>query len=365
MILRRALLVLVVLTATACGSAKEAGDTAPAPTWHYLVYERLVGEKGVWIAEPDGRRARLLVAHAELPVISPDGKWVVYSGGECDAPDSPTCGSAFLVSTELGAKPRPLGAEAGWPTTWLPDSRAIVTERSASTEEDELVRIDIADGKETTLARGRLCGWSLSPDGRRLVVALAHGQALGNDVFPVVDLYVVDVAHGGEPKAITNTGDSAYPVWGPKSIAFAKLIPTKYPNRNTEFARNEIWQIRPDGTSRTRISGPLPEDMTGYPHWHCIGLKPIDWSDDGSALLAEEECEAVGQSVAVDPRTGAIRSLGEGTFTVALSQDAQIALVQWGDERVGPRNQRVLIYPYAGGKPNVVALGASAPSWNR
>ena len=216
------------------------------------------------------------------------------------------------------------------------------------------------------IARGELWGWSLSPDGRRLVAALAHGQALGNDVFPVVDLYVVDVAHGGDPKAITNTGDSAYPVWGPKSIAFAKLIPTKYPNRNTEFARNEIWQIQPDGTSRTKISGPLPEDLlTGHPHWHCIGLKPIDWSDDGSALLAEVECEAVGQSVAVDPRTGAIRSLGEGTFTVALSQDAQFALVQWGDERVGPRNERVLIYPYAGGKPNVVALGASAPSWNR
>jgi hypothetical protein len=103
--------------------------------------------------------------------------------------------------------------------------------------------------------------------------------------------------------------------------------------------------------------------VKGY--WHCIGLEPSDWSDDGSTLLAEVGCEGVGQSVAVDPQTGTVRSLGEGTFTVALSHDAQYALVQWGDERVGPQQQRVLIYPYAGGKPKIAARGAFAPSWNR
>jgi hypothetical protein len=269
-----------------------------------------------------------------------------------------------LVSTELGAKPRPLEGEAGWPTHWLPDSKAIVTERSPNVEEDELVRIDIADGQETKLAHGQFWGWSTAPDGRKIVFALEHGEDPENDVFPVIDLYVVDVEGRGDPKAITNTGDSAYPAWGPKSIAFAKLIPVTYPGANTEFAKNEIWRIQPDGTGRTTITGPMPERLVkGY--WHCIGLEPIDWSADGRAMLAEVHCEGIGQTVAVDPQTGAIRRLGEGTFAVALSHDAQFALVQWGDERVGRNNERVLIYPFAGGAPTVVARSAFAPSWNR
>src|SRR5204862_2084592 len=123
------------------------------------------------------------------------------------------------------------------------------------------------------------------------------------------------------------------------------------------------WRIQPDGAGRRTISGPVPEDfMTG---WHCIGLEPIAWSRDGGALLASLDCEGVGRSVAVDPQTGAFRSLGDGTFTIGLSHDHQFALVQWGDERVGPENERILIYPYTGGKPMVVARGAVSPSWNR
>ncbi|HEU5066087.1 MAG TPA: hypothetical protein VFT86_09490 [Gaiellaceae bacterium] len=80
---------------------------------------------------------------------------------------------------------------------------------------------------------------------------------------------------------------------------------------------------------------------------------------DGIRETVLERCVEAGL-IAPESReiTGALRSLGEGTFTVALSQDAQFALVQWGDERV-------LICPYSGGKPDVVARGAVAPSWNR
>ena len=170
------------------------------------------------------------------------------------------------------------------------------------------------------------------------------------------DLYVADLDGGGDPKAITDTGDSGYPAWGPKSIAFAKLIPYK------GFGRNEIWRIQPDGSDRSPITDSSWKHYTG---WHCIGLEPIDWSADGSALLASWHCEAVGESVAVDPQTGATRSLGEGTLTVGLSHDGRFALTQWGDERVGQKRESVLIYPYAGGAAKVVARGASSPSWNR
>jgi dipeptidyl aminopeptidase/acylaminoacyl peptidase len=346
-------LTVLVSTVVGCRSDEQEQGPAPTATQRYLVYERETGQKGVWIADVDGSHPRFLVPGGG-PLISPDGKWVLYGGDEED----------YVVSTELGAKLRPLGAEIGWPTRWTPDSKAIVTTRAVTETKDALVRIDVSTGKEATLAEGRFSGWSLSPDGRRIVFGLEHGKSPDVSVFPRSDLYVTDLDGRGDPKPITNTGDSAYPVWGPKSIAFAKLVPLKEPGPDTEFARNEIWRIQPDGTARATISGPLPERLVkGF--WHCTGLEPIDWSGDGRALLAEVYCEGIGQTVAVDPQTGAIRSLGQGTFTVGLSQDAQFALVQWGDERVGQENERVLIYPYAGGKPTVVAKGAFGPSWNR
>jgi hypothetical protein len=335
----------------------------PASIQRHLVYEKLTGEQGIWIADVDGSNARLLVPGGTSSSISPDGRWVAYAP-PCEGSSS-DCDETYIVSTKPGAEPRPLMAQVGWPARWSPDSTRIVTTLSLDGDTvDELVTIDVASGKEVTLARGDFWGWSISPDGKRVVFARAHGEASDEGVFPAIDLYVTELDGGDDPKPVTNTGDSAYPVWGPKAIAFARLIPAKQPSPNTEFARDEIWRIEPDGTGRRTLSGPLPERfLKGY--WHCIGLEPSDWSDDGSALLAAVHCEGVGQTVAVDPETGAIQSLGEGTFTVGLSRDGQFALVQWGDERVGQENERVLIYPYAGGKPTIVARGAFNPSWNR
>jgi dipeptidyl aminopeptidase/acylaminoacyl peptidase len=332
----------------------------PEPIERHLVYEKIVGETGIWIADADGSNPKLLVAEGEyheisFPQISPDGTQVAYVG-DCG---SSHCTNAYVVSTS-GGKPRRFasGIEG---ISWSPDSQRIV---GVTWPSKELLSVNVATGDEMKLARGDFWGWSISPDGEKVVFALEHGTEPQNHVFPRIDLYVANVDGLGDPKPITTTGDSAYPVWGPKSIAFTKLIPSKQPSPNTEFARNEIWRIQPDGTGRTTISGPLPDRFVeGY--WHCIGLEPIDWSEDGSALLAAVDCEGIGQSVAVDPQTGAIRSLGEGTLTVALSRDEKFALVQWGDERVGTEHDKILIYPYAGGKPHIVAMGAVVPSWNR
>src|SRR5205823_1772541 len=88
-------------------------------------------------------------------------------------------------------------------------------------EEDELVSIDVASGEEVTLARAaQFFGWSFSPDGERIVFARADRSADGY-ISEDVDLFVT-AADGGGTRRITETGDSTHPVWGPKSIAFAK-----------------------------------------------------------------------------------------------------------------------------------------------
>jgi Tol biopolymer transport system component len=357
-VLKRAALLAVVLVTAACGSGERAAGPQPSSVSRYLVYEKVTGEKGVWIADVDGSHPRLLVRGGARPLISPDGKWVVYVA-VCSEPGASDCDQTNVVSTELGAKPRLCAEEPLWRMTWSPDSKTIVATHSLDVSRDALVRIDVASGDEVTLAQGEFWGWSIAPSGKSIVFALAHGESSGEYPGPKIDLYVANLDGSSDPKPITNTGESGYPVWGPKSIAYAKLISYK------GFGRNEIWRIQPDGSDRTTITGPLPDRFLTPPAAHCVGLKPSAWSPDGTALLAEWECEALGESVAVDPQTGAIRTLGEGTFTLALSRDGRFALVQWGDERVGATNQRVLIYPYAGGKPTIVARGAFSPSWNR
>jgi len=58
-----------------CGSSMSTEK--PEPIERHLVYERLIGETGIWIADVDGARPRLLLPDGGAPEISPDGKWVI------------------------------------------------------------------------------------------------------------------------------------------------------------------------------------------------------------------------------------------------------------------------------------------------
>jgi Tol biopolymer transport system component len=357
-VLKRAAFVAVVLGLVGCGGGS-------APIERHVVYERVVGETGIWIADVDATRPRLLVRDGQLPVLSPDGKLVAYFA-DCRASN---LGCTYVVSTS-GGKPRVLSTRRlDEPITWSPTSERVASisafggrEYQQGDEEDELVSIDVATGEEVTLARAaQFFGWSLSPDGERVVFARA-GRTEEGYISEDVDLFVT-TADGGETRRITQTGDNSNPVWGPKSIAFAKYGPFE-----NEGAPWEIWQIQPDGTGRTSITKPPPKRLVGQGHG---GLFPIDWSEDGSALLAASVSDSGSEPVAVDPETGAARTLGRfgrpwGADTIALSRDGMSVLIQDGSfADVPPEKMAVLIVPYQGGKPIRVARGARAPSWNR
>lgn len=348
--LRSAALLAVALVAAGCGSSKAAG---PGPVKHYLVYEKLVGEKGVWIADADGSNPRLLVPEGHSPVISPDGRWVAYVGG-CDSEDA--C-SETVVSSTSGGKPRSV-APSITHAQWSPDSERIVGARGPTPWDEKLVSIDLESGKETTLAEGYLWRWSFSPDGKQIVYGRAPpipedtGEGQG-------DLFVVD-RDGGDARQITDSDRDGYPVWGPDSIAFGRLVP------DGGWGWNEIWSVQPDGSGLKPLTVPLPKEFRGDGY---SGLAPVGWSDDGRALLAGWLNSFGSMPVAVDPETGEARMLDESEtiHTAAISHDGRFALAYTYPPVGTPdeENATVLIAPYGGGKPTVVARGAGSPSWNR
>jgi WD40-like Beta Propeller Repeat len=362
-VLKRAALLTVVLVTAGCGSVERAAGPKPnsrEPIARHLVYEKLLGERGVWIADVDGSNARLLVRDGRAPVISPDGKWVAYVGG-CAAEDEYQCKGTFVVSTS-GGKPRTLSSDVDIRrpvvSAWSPDSKHVVVLRGY--EEPVLVSIDLASGKELKLAEGVSWEWSFSPDGKQIVFARA-GPGVHASGMKRTDLFVVESA-GGEPKQITETGDSLAPVWGPKSIAFARLVP------DGEWGRSEIWQVQPDGSGLKTITGPLPEPYRGDGGDGSDGLIPVAWSEDGRALLSAWLWGSA-LPVAVDPDTGEIRELLDQplAYAVAIARDGRATLAYTYPSIGGfdEDSATVLIVPYAGGKAKIVARGAGSPSWNR
>jgi len=359
-LLRTAAFVAVVVVAAGCGSVERAGGPAPTQVERHLVYEKLVGEKGIWIADVDGNNPRLLVPEGHSPTISPDGRSVAYTGG-CGAEHG--CFGTYVVSTSRG-KPRCISScdMSGRSITWMwsPDStRVLMTRGSRSADVDELVSIDVSAAESSVLASGSFAGASWSPDGKQVVFAKAT-PTTENSSEPAFNLFVVD-GSGGKPKQITEGGDSVEPLWGPKSIAYSKVV-----SGADGWSKNEIWRVQPDGSGRKTISGPLRGHLRaeGFD-----GLVPVAWSDDGRALLAGLMTEYGAEPVAVDPDGGSPELLPgtEGLGTAGLSHDGRYVLAYYEPPfgSLHEEDTKVVILPSAGGKPTFVMRGAWLPSWNR
>jgi Tol biopolymer transport system component len=167
----------------------------------------------------------------------------------------------MLVSAS-GGRPRLLMRAVDQPV-WSPDSRRVAAVRHFDDRRRALLSIEIETGKSTTVARGAIDGVSFSPRGDELV--FTRGAVFGS-----VDIYVAD-ADGGRERRVTDDGESAYPVWGPREIAFARIVPYR------GWDAHEIWLVRPDGGGR-RLLTKTPRSLLGQA---IVGLVPVAWSSNG------------------------------------------------------------------------------------
>lgn len=277
--IRAAALVAAALAVLGC-----TGDSDQEPIRRYLVYTRHVGwaDNPILIGDVHGRRMRRLT-RGEYGLIAPDGS-VVAIGSQ----------SPIRLIRPDGTGERVLGP--GRPAGWFADSRhLLVFQRRA------LVSVDTDDGDTVVLVDDQklLRGWSVSPEGSRLVYALARKENRSGECGEYVDLYAVD-HDGGSRRRLTHDTRSSDPVWGDGRIAFARE-PVKPP---CALPRSGVWTMSEDGSDVRPV---LPEAPRRFAWNGYYGLRPHGWVSGRPLLLVGVRTEWGDELALIDVRNRRIR----------------------------------------------------------
>jgi hypothetical protein len=151
---------------------------------------------------------------------------------------------------------------------------------------------------------------------------------------------------------ITNDGPSLNPIWGPDGIAFDH----ERLRRHAEPAYR-VWLMASDRSVRRAITAlavpPLRE-----------GLVPIGFSRHGHRLLAEYEGLDTNEAWLLTLPGGHATPLSADLTGAALSHEGTSALVDRGALLKSDSAGMVESLPLAGGRPRVLAVHASEPSWH-
>jgi hypothetical protein len=278
-VIRPAALLAAALVAGGC-----ADDSSEEPIRRHLVYTKAVGlpAKAVWIGDVDGRKMRRLT-RGDYGLVAPDGRIVAISTGS----ETHTIGVDGRDEEVVSR---------GRPAAWFSDSRHLLVFRG-----DALVSVDVEDGDATDLVpdANLLRGWSVSPDGNRLVYGLARKESRLGQCGEYIDIYAVD-RDGGSRRRITDDGRSSDPVWGDGRIAFARE-PVKPP---CVMPKSGIWTIGADGNDARPILRQAPRRFAwnGY-----YGLRPHGWVSGRPLLVAGVRTEWGDELALVDLRSKRIR----------------------------------------------------------
>ena len=291
----------------------------------------------IWRAALDGTNPRRIAA-GHSPAISPDGRWIAYLRVEW-TPRS--VAEEIRVMPTLGGSSRVLRHEEGrrglfGQPIWSPDSRSLVVSGT-----DGLLAIEPESGDTTVLQRRREGSnpgvASFSPDGTELAFDVSDSTG--------ADVYVLSLPSGAL-RRLTDDGQSAGPVWGPRGIAFA---------RHTLRGNGDIWLMDGNGKRKRRLTRTS------------AGIQPFAFSDDGRRLLAFNPAIHNGRLWAVDVERGESRDLTGWVgdlFPLGLSRDGSRILARVGCGALIRQSGSVERISFANGKKRTLAEGPCVASWN-
>ena len=230
-----------------------AGLRAQAPARHTITHE------DVWLMKRIG-----------APVVSPDGRWAVFSVTEPSYDENASVSDLWIVPTDGSAEPRRL-----------------------------------------TNTRGGESGVAWSPDGRKIAFT---ARREGDDA---PQIYVLDVTQGGEAQRVTAVSTGAgSPKWRPDGGAFL-FVSTVYPGAATDSANRAEAAARRARKWNARV-------YDGFP------IKSWDrWLDDRRPSLFVQTLEPgarahdllAGTQLAAMPGFGGQMGDGNETISAAWTPD--------------------------------------------
>jgi hypothetical protein len=308
------------------------GSTAAASRETHLVYTRDFGTKrsAVWIADGEGRHTRRLAA-GNYGLVAPQGDVVAIDRGENDV---------YLVRSD-GSSERLLARHLR-PYLWAPDGRTLLAYNRRA-----LFGLDVRSGRRTLLMRGSTYGASVSPDSRALVYALATRKDPTGGCNEHVDLHVVGLDGRGD-RQMTHDGRSALPLWGPRHITFARILPS--------CMSPTLWRVRPD-RSRLRLLAHVPRRFLDHGFY---GLSPLGWLADRKHLVLGLRSEWGEEAVLLHVPSGRLRH--QHRYVDDVAADGALVGTQGGAE--GPYT--IIVFRASGGRSRLVAHGSvCCADWNR
>jgi tricorn protease len=301
----------------------------------------------LWSVPREGGDARQLTTggHEGLPVFSPDGRWIAFTGrydGNVDA---------YVIPAE-GGEPKRLTWHPGQdvPVGWTPDGKRVlfVSDREAYADLTRLYTVPVEGGATEVLPMWRAADGSLSPDAARIAYVPnikwqnSWKRYRGGQTTPIYLLKLSDLSVERVPRQ--NSNDSN-PVWFGDAVYFlsdrdgavtlfaydtkAKAVKRVIENKGLDFKAlsagpdaliyeqfGEIYLLDPvSGKSKKvniEIAGDLPATRT---HYEKVGDKIQNAAISPTGVRAV--FEAHGEILTVPGDKGDIRNL---TRTTALAE---------------------------------------------
>jgi len=226
------------------------------------------------------------------PLISPDGKWILYSVYTKDLENDRSDSRLWRVPT-AGGEARAITTK-GWGHSWTPDSQHLTFTARSKDQGSQIFKLDLNGGGERvqmTNIKGGIGGHQWSPDRKRLLLSI-RDKNTDNPTIPwVIDdlifkqdyvgyikhrpthLYVHDLESQTTMQITDGDYDEYGATWSPDGtmIAFTSNR-TEDPDRNDN---SDIWLVKSDVPADkqepiqlTTNSGP-----DGSPIWHPDGKR--------------------------------------------------------------------------------------------
>jgi TolB protein len=292
-----------------------------------------------YLMNPDGTNLRRVTDNTNgdsFPVLSPDGKKIVFDSNRNRAEDEPLNASDLFVMSTDGSDQMRL--TRGSSANWSPDGKHVAFHASASgtgtpirtdpgsaTSDSDIFVANVDDllagvepPRNITNSVGIIdedADWS--PDGKQIVYT-RHADGDHPQLSNTAEIYVINADGTGTPQRLTyNSEEERGPAWSPDGtrILYSCRIGATPTTPSTDF---EICVINADGTGLVQLTDNDIGDLTAT------------WSPDGHQIAFHKR---VGDSPPFTQRLFRMNADGTGVQQLTVPPGFN-NLANWGELRV-------------------------------